>query len=244
MSGQPGWPDNFSAGAMRAHTEASLKRLGVEALDLTQLHCVPADVLKRGEVFEWLRLLQKEGKIRHFGASVESMQEAMLCVRQEGLVSLQIILNALRQKPLEQVLPAADETGVAIIARVPLASGLLSGRYTAATTFGPDDHRTFNRRGEAFDVGETFAGVPYEVGLEAVERLRPLVPAGATMAQFALRWIVDLPQVTVVIPGARNAEQARGNAAAADLVPLDEQVRAAIREVYDDLIRPHVHDRW
>ncbi len=157
---------------------------------------------------------------------------------------MQIILNAFRQKPLDRVLPAAAEAGVAVIARVPLASGLLSGRYTADTTFGADDHRTFNRHGEAFDVGETFAGVPFEVGLQAVERLRPLVGEGATMAQFALRWILDQPQLTVVIPGARSAEQAAGNAAAADLAPLDEQTHAAVRRVYDELVAPHVSGRW
>jgi aryl-alcohol dehydrogenase-like predicted oxidoreductase len=157
---------------------------------------------------------------------------------------VQIILNAFRQKPLERVLPAAAEAGVAIIARVPLASGLLSGRYTASTTFGADDHRNYNRAGAAFDIGETFSGVPYDVGLAAVERLRPLVPPGATMAQFALRWIVDQPAVTVIIPGARNPEQANGNAAAADLGPLGDEVHAAVREVYDELIRPHVHNRW
>jgi aryl-alcohol dehydrogenase-like predicted oxidoreductase len=157
------------------------------------------------------------------------------------VASVQIILNAFRLKPLEQVLPAAAEAGVAIIARVPLASGLLSGKYTAATTFGADDHRNYNRNGEAFDVGETFSGVPYEVGLEAVERLRPLVPEGATMAQFALRWIIDQPGVTVVIPGARNAAQAAANSQAAALEPVDS---AAVAAVYDELIRPHVHDRW
>jgi aryl-alcohol dehydrogenase-like predicted oxidoreductase len=145
---------------------------------------------------------------------------------------------------LERVLPAAAEAGVAIIARVPLASGLLSGRYTASTTFGADDHRNYNRDGAAFDVGETFSGVPYDVGLAAVERLRPLVPPGATMAQFALRWIVDQPAVTVIIPGARNTEQANGNASAADLAPLGDEVHARVREVYDELIRPHVHNRW
>jgi aryl-alcohol dehydrogenase-like predicted oxidoreductase len=157
---------------------------------------------------------------------------------------VQIILNAFRQKPLERVLPAAAEAGVAIIARVPLASGLLSGRYTASTTFAADDHRSYNRRGEAFDVGETFSGVPFEVGLAAVERLVPLVPDGATTAQFALRWILDQPQVTVVIPGARNAEQAAANAAAAALDPLDAQTHAAVAEIYDDLVREHVHARW
>jgi aryl-alcohol dehydrogenase-like predicted oxidoreductase len=159
------------------------------------------------------------------------------------VASVQIIVNAFRQKPLEEVLPAAAQAGVAVIARVPLASGLLSGRYTADTTFAPDDHRTYNRGGEAFDVGETFAGVPFEVGLEAVERLRPLLPEGVPMARFALRWVLD-QQVTVVIPGARDAAQARGNAAAADLDPLPGDVHDAVRAVYDELLGPHVHGRW
>jgi aryl-alcohol dehydrogenase-like predicted oxidoreductase len=237
-------PENYTRENFRAWNDRSRANLGVDTLDLVQLHCPPTPVYSRDEVYDALDELVADKRIAAYGVSVERVDEALTAIARPGVASVQIILNALRQKPLEQVLPAADEAGVAIIARVPLASGLLSGRYTAATTFAPDDHRTYNRRGEAFDVGETFAGVPYEVGLQAVERLRPLVPAGATMAQSALRWIVDLPQATVVIPGARNAEQARGNAAAADLAPLGEQVHAAIREVYDDLIRPHVHDRW
>jgi aryl-alcohol dehydrogenase-like predicted oxidoreductase len=172
------------------------------------------------------------------------VDEALTAIARPGVASVQIILNAFRQKPLERVLPAAADAGVAIIARVPLASGLLSGRYTAATTFGADDHRTYNRHGESFDVGETFAGVPFEVGLEAVQRLRPLVPPGLTMAQFALRWILDQPQLTVVIPGARNAEQAAANTAADAAAPLGEETHAQVRAVYDELIRPHVHERW
>jgi aryl-alcohol dehydrogenase-like predicted oxidoreductase len=175
---------------------------------------------------------------------VERVDEALAAIARPGIASVQIILNAFRLKPLEQVLPAAAEAGVGIIARVPLASGLLSGRYDKQTTFGADDHRNYNRHGEAFDVGETFSGVDFDTGLEAVRRLRPLVPAGATMAQFALRWILDQPGVTVVIPGARNPDQARANAAAADLAPLSAETLAEVRAVYDELIRPQVHDRW
>jgi aryl-alcohol dehydrogenase-like predicted oxidoreductase len=160
------------------------------------------------------------------------------------VATVQIILNCLRLKPVEQVLPAAAAAGAGIIVRVPLASGLLSGRYTASTAFGADDHRNYNRQGAAFDVGETFSGVPFEVGLEAVERLRGLVPEGATPAQFALRWILDQPGVSVVIPGARNPEQARGNSAAAEMPPLSEDAAAAVRATYDELIRPLIHDRW
>jgi aryl-alcohol dehydrogenase-like predicted oxidoreductase len=175
---------------------------------------------------------------------VETCDQALAAIARPNLASVQIILNAFRLKPLARVLPAAREAGVGIIARVPLASGLLSGKYTAETTFGADDHRTYNRHGAAFDVGETFSGVDYETGLAAVERLRPLVPPGATLAQFALRWVVDQPGVSVVIPGARNPEQARANAAAAELPPLDQDTHKAVAGVYDELIRPQVHDRW
>jgi aryl-alcohol dehydrogenase-like predicted oxidoreductase len=186
----------------------------------------------------------QEKRIAAYGVSVEKTDEALAAIARPGTASVQIILNAFRLKPLDRVLPAAAAAGVGIIARVPLASGLLSGRYDEHTTFAPDDHRTFNRHGEAFDVGETFSGVDFATGLEAVRRLRPLVPAGATMAQFALRWILDQPGVTVVIPGARNPEQARGNAAAADLAPLPAATHEAVRAVYDELIRPQIHDKW
>jgi aryl-alcohol dehydrogenase-like predicted oxidoreductase len=175
--------------------------------------------------------------------SVETVDEALTAIARPNVASVQIIVNAFRQKPLTTVLPAAAEAGVAVIARVPLASGLLSGRYDASTTFAADDHRAYNRHGEAFDVGETFAGVPYEVGLEAVERLRPLVPEGVPMARWALRWVLDQP-LTVVIPGARNAEQARGNAEAAALDPLTPEAIESVRAVYDELLAPHVQGRW
>jgi aryl-alcohol dehydrogenase-like predicted oxidoreductase len=176
--------------------------------------------------------------------SVETCAGALAAIARPGVASVQIILNPLRHKPLEEVLPAAVEAGVGIIARVPLASGLLSGRYDEQTVFPADDHRTYNRHGEAFDVGETFSGVDYAAGLAAVRRLRDVLPNGATMAQFALRWIIDQPGVTVVIPGARNPEQARANAAAADMRPLSTEAQTTVTDVYDDLIRPHVHHRW
>jgi aryl-alcohol dehydrogenase-like predicted oxidoreductase len=224
-----------------AWNDRSRRNLGVDTLDLVQLHCPPTPVYSRDEVFDTLDEMVEQQRIAAYGVSVEKVEEALAAIRRPHVASVQIILNAFRLKPLEEVLPAAQEAGVAIIARVPLASGLLSGKYDRSTTFGADDHRNYNRNGEAFDVGETFSGVPYEVGLEAVERLRPLVPDNATMAQFALRWIIDQPGVTVVIPGARNVEQARANSKAADLQPVDEKAVAA---VYDELIRPHVHDRW
>ena len=204
-----------------AWNDRSRRNLGVDTLDLVQLHCPPTAVYSRDEVFDTLDEMVEQQRIAAYGVSVEKVEEALEAIRRPHVASVQIILNAFRLKPLEEVLPAAEKAGVAIIARVPLASGMLSGKYGKHTKFGADDHRNYNRNGEAFDVGETFSGVPYEVGLEAVERLRPLVPADATMAQFALRWIVDQPGVTVVIPGARNVEQARANSQAASLSEVD-----------------------
>ncbi|MFP5394423.1 MAG: aldo/keto reductase, partial [Gammaproteobacteria bacterium] len=186
----------------RAPTERSLERLGVDQLDLTQLHCIPTEVMRRGEVFEWLRELRQEGLIRRFGASVESVEEGLICLEQEGLTSLQVIFNIFRQKPLEELLPRALDKGVGIIVRLPLASGLLSGKITRATTFREDDHRNFNRDGAHFNVGETFAGLELDKGIELSEQIARLVPEGMTMAQMALRWILDHPAVSVVIPGA------------------------------------------
>ena len=237
-------PENYNRKNFLAWNDRSRANLGVDTIDLVQLHCPPTPVYSRDEVYDALDELVELERIKAYGVSVETVDEALTAIARPGIASVQIILNVFRQKPLEQVLSSAADSGVAIIARVPLASGLLSGRYRPDTTFAPNDHRTFNRHGEAFDVGETFAGVPFDVGLQAVERLRPLVPAAATMAQFALRWIIDQPQVTVVIPGARNPQQAAGNAAAAGLAPLGDDVHAKVTAVYDDLIRPHVHHRW
>jgi aryl-alcohol dehydrogenase-like predicted oxidoreductase len=237
-------PENYSLDNFRAWTDRSRANLGVETLDLVQLHCPPTEVFSTGAVYDALDTLVQEKRIAAYGVSVERVDEALAAISRPGTASVQIILNAMRLKPLERVLPAAAEAGVGVIARVPLASGLLSGRYDEHTTFAENDHRNYNRHGEAFDVGETFSGVPYDVGLQAVRRLRPHVPEGFTMAQFALRWVVDQPGVTVVIPGARNPSQARANAAVADLPALPEPALAAVREVYDDLVRPQVHDKW
>jgi len=241
---EPQTVENYTLDNFRRWTDRSRANLGVETLDLVQLHCPPTPVYSSGAVYDALDTLVEEKRIRAYGVSVEKAGEALEAIARPGTASVQIILNAFRLKPLERVLPAAAEAGVGIIARVPLASGLLSGRYDEHTTFPAGDHRNYNRHGEAFDVGETFAGVDFETGLEAVRRLRPLVPAGTSMAQFALRWIIDQPGVTVVIPGARNAEQARANAAAAGLAPLPAETRAAVEAVYDELIRPAVHDKW
>ncbi|MEV0065750.1 aldo/keto reductase [Amycolatopsis sp. NPDC050768] len=237
-------PENYVEKNFREWNDRSRRNLGMDTLDLVQLHCPPTAVYSSDAVYDALDRMVDEGRIKAYGVSVETCDEALTALSRPNVASVQIILNGLRLKPLERVLPTAVETGAGIIARVPLASGLLSGRYTAATTFGADDHRNFNRHGEAFDVGETFSGVPFEVGLEAVERLRGLVPEGQTLAQFALRWILDQLGVSVVIPGARNAEQARGNTVAAGLAPLPEEAAAGVRATYDELIRPLVHDKW
>ncbi|WP_419760000.1 aldo/keto reductase [Acidisoma sp.] len=224
--------------------ERSLRNLEVDTLDLVQLHCPPTDVYYRPEVFEALDTLKTQGKIRDYGVSVERVEEALKAIEFPGVISVQIIFNIFRQRPAELFFAEARKRQVAIIARVPLASGLLSGKFRADSKFEESDHRQFNRNGEAFDVGETFSGVPYDVGLRAVERLRPLVGGDTTMARFALRWILMFDAVTVAIPGARNAEQAQSNAAAADLPPLPDPVMAQLRAIYDEDIRPHVHARW
>jgi aryl-alcohol dehydrogenase-like predicted oxidoreductase len=240
----PHVPAAFTLDAFRAWTDRSRANLGVDTLDLVQLHCPPTPVLSDDGVYDALDTLVDEGRIAAYGVSVETRAEALAAIARPGVASVQIILNMLRLGPLEQVLPAARDAGVGIIARVPLASGLLSGRYDESTTFAPDDHRTYNRNGEAFDIGETFAGVDFTVGLTAVRRLAPLVPDGMTLAQLALRWIVDQPGVSVVIPGARNPEQARSNAAAADVPALTADQMRAVAQVYDELIAPQVADRW
>jgi aryl-alcohol dehydrogenase-like predicted oxidoreductase len=236
--------DGYTRANLEAFIDRSLANLGVERLDLVQLHCPPTEVYYRPEVFEGLEEIRRAGKIAHYGVSVEKVEEALKAIEYPGVVSVQIIFNMFRQRPAGLFFAEAKRRNVAIIARVPLASGLLSGKITAATQFAVEDHRNFNRHGEAFDVGETFAGVPLETGLEAVEAVRELVPAEATMAAFALRWILMHDAVTVVIPGARNAAQAKANAAASDLPALPADVMAAARSVYDRLIAPHVHQRW
>jgi len=236
----PGWPDNFSPATVRRHTEDSLERLGVETLDLTQTHCLPQPELQRHQVFATLAELQQEGKIRGFGASVETIAEARQCLEVPGLRSLQIIFNIFRQQPIQELFPLAAARGVALIVRLPLASGLLSGKFHRQSEFAATDHRHFNRDGQCFNVGETFSGVPWERGLDAVEALRPLVPAGATMAQWALRWCLDHPAVTVVIPGAKHAEQARQNAASSSLEPLARATHQRIETLFESEIQPHL----
>jgi aryl-alcohol dehydrogenase-like predicted oxidoreductase len=230
--------------AFRAWTDRSRENLGVDRLDLVQLHCPPPGVITADATYDALDTLVAEGRIAAYGISVETCAEALAAIARPGVASIQIILNVFRRKPLEEVLPAAAAAGVGIIARVPLASGMLSGKYDARTTFAANDHRTYNRHGEAFDVGETFAGVPFEVGVRAAQEVAALTPPGATTAQLALRWILDQPGVTTVIPGARTPDQARANAAAAGLAPLNPGTLDALRAVYDGSVRGHVHDRW
>jgi aryl-alcohol dehydrogenase-like predicted oxidoreductase len=236
-------PANYTLANFRTWTDRSRANLRMDTLPLVQLHCPPTSVISDDAVYEALDTLVAEQAIAAYGVSVETCDEALAAIARPGVASVQIILNAFRLKPLDAVLPAAREAGVGIIARVPLASGLLSGHYTRETTFAPNDHRTFNRHGEAFDVGETFAGVPFEVGVAAARQVAEI--AGDTpTAAFALRWIIDQPGVTTVIPGARNVEQVRGNVAAADLPPLSDAQLADLERVYDERIRAHVHDRW
>jgi aryl-alcohol dehydrogenase-like predicted oxidoreductase len=236
--------DGYTAANLAAFVDRSRKNLRVDTLDLLQLHCPPTEVFYRPEVFAALDDLVAAGRIAHYGVSVEKVEEALKAIEYPNVGSVQIVFNLFRQRAAGLFFTEEKKKNVAVIARVPLASGLLTGRIGRDSTFAADDHRSFNRHGEAFDVGETFAGVPFEIGLEAVEAIRGLVPAGVPMAAFALRWILMHDAVTVVIPGARNAAQARANAAAAELAPLADEVMAAARGVYDRLIAPHVHQRW
>jgi len=237
-------PESYSKEKLTAAVDKSLANLGTDALDLLQLHCPHPAVYYMPEVFGVLDGLVAAGKLKRYGVSVETVEQGLKAIEYPGVAAIQIIYNIFRERPARLFFPQAANKGVAVIVRVPLASGLLSGKMTKDTKFGPDDHRNFNIHGESFDVGETFAGVPFDVGLAAVDELRPLVPEGETMAQFALRWILMEPAVTTVIPGAKNVSQAKGNAAAADLAPLTDKTMAAVKAVYDKRIAPHVDQRW
>jgi aryl-alcohol dehydrogenase-like predicted oxidoreductase len=234
----------YTVDHFRAWTDRSRRNLGKDTLDLVQLHCPPDAVFADDRVFDALDTLVEEGRVAGYGVSVETVDQALAVTARPHVASIQIVLNVFRRKPLERALPEAAEAGVGVIARVPLASGLLSGRYDQRTSFAPDDHRSYNRHGEAFDVGETFSGVPYEVGVTAAKAVASLTPEGATPAQLALRWVVDQPGVTTVIPGARSPDQARANAAAAALPPLSGELSRELARIYDEQIREHVHDRW
>jgi aryl-alcohol dehydrogenase-like predicted oxidoreductase len=237
-------PEGYSHENLLAWVERSLRNLEMDALDLLQLHCPHPGVYEMPEVFGFLDDLVAAGKLRHYGVSVETVDEALRAIRHPRVASAQIIFNAFRLKPAELFFGEAKARGVGILARVPLASGLLTGKLRRDSAFAADDHRAFNREGQAFDRGETFSGVPYEAGLDAVDELRPLVPAGWTLAQFALRWILMFDAVSCAIPGAKTEAQARANAAAADLPALSDATMAAVRGLYDRRIRPLVHASW
>jgi aryl-alcohol dehydrogenase-like predicted oxidoreductase len=234
----------YNKANLTAFIDRSLQNLGVDSLELVQLHCPPTEAYYQPETFAAMDDLVNAGKVQHYGVSVEKVEEALKAMEFPGVASVQIIFNMFRQRPAEHFLGEAKRRGVATIIRVPLASGMLTGKLTAASTFASDDHRNFNRHGEAFDVGETFSGVPYETGLQAVEELKSLVPQGATLAQLALRWILMFDGVSTVIPGAKSPAQVEDNSAAADLPPLGEAQLEAVRSVYDRYIRPTVHQRW
>ena len=236
--------DGYTRENLEAFVDRSRKNLDVETLDLLQLHCPPTEVYYRREVFEALDALVASGKIRHYGVSVEKVEEALKAIEYPGVASVQIIYNIFRQRPAALFFREAKARNVAVIARVPLASGLLTGKMSRDSTFAPDDHRMFNRHGEAFDVGETFAGVPYEVALDAVEAIRPFVPAGTSMAAFALRWILMQQAVSVVIPGAKSRAQAEANVAASALADLPAETMQALTHIYEHGIAKYVHHRW
>ena len=230
--GEGVFPDNYTKDNMRKTIEDAQKRLQVETLDLLQLHCIPTECLRKGEVFDWLREFKDEGLIKHFGASVETVEEGLICLKQEGLLSLQVIFNIFRSKLITELLPQAKTKGVGIIVRLPLASGLLAGKYTKETTFAETDHRNYNRDGKFFNVGETFAGVPFEKGVEFVDMIKEMMPANMTMPELALRWILDHDAVSVIIPGASSPKQARSNAAVSDIAPLPKELHEMLYELY------------
>ena len=240
----PHTTEGYNHENLERFVERSLKNLGVEALDLLQLHCPPTETYRQDSTFEALDRLQEAGKVRNYGVSVEKVEAARMALSYPNVRTVQIIFNIFRQKPAEEFFPLAEERNIGILARVPLASGLLSGKMSADRAFDENDHRFFNREGEAFDRGETFSGVNFETGLEAAEELKDLVPEGHTLAQFALRWILMHPAVSCAIPGGKNPSQVEDNVAAAEMVPLSDAAMRRAREIYDQYVRPEVHHLW
>jgi aryl-alcohol dehydrogenase-like predicted oxidoreductase len=240
----PQLTENYGYDNLRGWLERSLENLGLDTVDLVQLHCPPWDAYYTPSVFAACDRLVEEGLMRAYGVSVEKVEEALKAIEYPGVATVQIIFNIFRQRPAELFFEQARLRDVGVIVRVPLASGLLTGKFNAGSTFASDDHRAFNRHGEEFDQGETFSGVDYDSGLEVVEELRALVPPGATLAQLALRWILGFEAVSTVIPGAKTSEQARANAAAADLPPLPAETLHTIGDLYRERIAPQVHQRW
>jgi aryl-alcohol dehydrogenase-like predicted oxidoreductase len=237
-------PENYVLANFRDWTDRSRRNLGTETLDLVQLHCPPSAVFESGEVYDALDTLVDDGVIANYGVSVETCDQALTAIARPGTATVQIILNAFRLKPLDEVVPAARAAGVGIIARVPLASGLLTGKYTRETEFAANDHRTYNRDGSAFDVGETFSGVDFETGLAAANEFAALVPEGLTPAQAALAWAAQIDGVSSVIPGARSVKQALGNASAGSLPQLPDDFMVGVQSIYDRLLREDIHPRW
>ena len=234
------FPDNYTRDNMRKAIEDAQKRLQVDTLDLLQLHCIPTEYLRQGDVFDWLREFKEEGLIKHFGASVETVEEGLICLEQEGLLSLQVIFNIFRAKLVTELLPQAKAKGVGIIARLPLASGLLAGKYTQETTFAETDHRNYNRDGKFFNVGETFAGLPFEKGVELADKLKLMVPENMNLAQMALRWILDHDAVTVIIPGSSRSEQTQTNAAISELPQLSKELHEKLADFYEQEVKQHI----
>jgi aryl-alcohol dehydrogenase-like predicted oxidoreductase len=241
---QPHTADAYQPAALRGFVEDSLRNMGLENLDLVQLHCPPTEVYYRPEIFEVFDRLKEEGKILNLGVSVEKVEEGLKAIEYPNVTTVQVIFNMFRQRPAELLFKEAQRRNVGLIVRVPLASGLLTGKFSAQTTFDKDDHRNFNRDGEAFDRGETFAGVDYNTGLAAVEELKRLFPTQANLAQQALRWILMFPEVSCIIPGASRPEQLASNLQTEEVPALSSEQRAAVRDVYDRLVRPLVHQVW
>ena len=239
------YPDHYSEKVLFESVENSLERLGLNSLDLIQLHCVPQEILVDGTIFTWLRKLKDQGLVKNFGASIETIEQGLICMKHEDLLSLQVIFNIFRQRVVTELLPKALETGTGIIVRLPLASGLLSGAYNASTQFSENDHRNYNRDGQAFNVGETFAGLEFNKGLEIVDILKKeFLPKGVPMAQYALRWILDHPAVSCVIPGASKVEQVRSNAAASSLAPLGENNHDALYNLYQNKVDQYIRGAY
>jgi aryl-alcohol dehydrogenase-like predicted oxidoreductase len=238
--GGDAYPANYTEDTLRRSVESSMQRLGTDRIDLLQLHCIPTGVLRQGKIFDWLRQLRQEGTIKEFGASVESVEESLLCIEQDELLSLQVIFNIFRQKLVTELLPRAEARGIGIIVRLPLASGLLTGKFTKETTFAERDHRNYNRDGQCFNVGDTFAGLPFYKGVELTDRIKELLPEKMSMAQLALRWILDHEAVSVIIPGASSPQQAKGNAAASDIAPLGPDLHKALSDLYIKSVRAHI----
>ncbi|WP_288129916.1 aldo/keto reductase [Microbulbifer sp.] len=240
--GQDLYPDGYSFASIRASLQDSAQRLGVDTIDLAQLHCVPPEILQQGDIFTWMEDLQRSGLIRHYGASVETIEEAFTCLENPGLATLQIIFNLFRQDAAEALLQTAKEKNVGVIVRLPLASGLLSGKFTRDSRFAESDHRNYNRDGAAFSVGETFGGIPFEKGVALVDGLKTLLPDSADndLAAQALRWILDHPAVSTIIAGASSPQQIARNASVSDLAPLSESTHQALAEYYQQQVRPHI----